>query len=98
MRCRGRRAVEQAQLGYLARNRGDLGGTVVVRGPHEREQTGPGDLPDGHRSVLTVDTHRRACDPLEDRAHQRRPPFARPGPRPSGPRLRMRTRTRTGLS
>ena len=67
-------AVEQAQLGDLAGDRGDLGGTVVVGGAHERKQPGTGDLPDGHRPVLAIHMDSSAVDPLKNSAHQRRQP------------------------
>ena len=90
------RTVEQAQLGDFAGDGGDLLGTVVMRGAHEREQTRPRNLPDDDRSAAVVDAYSGAGDTLKDRAHQRRRP---PAPRPESPRpgLRIRERTRTDL-
>ena len=64
----------KAELGDLAGDRGDLGGTVVVGGAHERKQPGTGDLPDGHRPILAIHMDSSAVDPLKNSAHQRRQP------------------------
>ena len=79
----------------------DLRGAVVVRGPHEDHEAGPGDLPDH----LTVDANGRPIDSLNDRAHQR-PALQSRGPRPprpgrrceARPGMRIEERTRTGAS